>query len=106
MPIDPSVVAIILDAYDRLVIREGEALLTDILAYVDARWRVIPSCEELEAALAQRPSLGIVRRETGIVVARDAKERVVEPDDLQRAYREYKTRFQSCFVKGNGSSLQ
>lgn len=102
MPLDPSVVAIIVDAYDQLVTRDREVRLSDILAYVDARWRAIPSCEEVEAALRQRPSLGIVRRETGIVVVCGAKERVVEPEDLQQAYREYETRFQARFVKGDG----
>lgn len=51
-----------------------------------------------------RPSLGIVRGETGIVVVRGAKERAVELEDLQQAYCEYRARFQARFVKGDGSS--
>lgn len=93
MPLDPSVVQVILEACDRLITRRREVRLSDVLAYVDARWRVIPSCEELAAALAQRPRLGIARRETGITLAWGASGHVLEPADLQSAYQEYQARF-------------
>ena len=90
--IDSHVVELAIEYLDDCIARKLPATLVGMHWYIDARNKTIPLTEEVNAALTQRPALG-VERIGGRVVFTHSSEHSVTKEDMRHADRQYRREF-------------
>lgn len=75
--------------------------LVDMLGYIDHRHRVIPTVEEINEALRQRPAIRVTRVGGSVLFPHEGSEQSITAADMTRAYAEYRQRVRMYLETGS-----
>jgi len=92
MAISPQVVKLATEYLDDCTANKSPATLVGMHWYIDGRNKTLPSTEEVNAALSQRPSLGVERIEGRVIFTVNGKHTVTK-EDMREADSQYRREF-------------
>jgi len=81
------------DYLDRYFVENHRATLVEMLEYADAFGKLIPTLEEVNEALSQRPSVRIERCDGRIIFITKGNERSISAEDFEKNYNAYHKEF-------------
>lgn len=87
---DSSATATAVEYLDQCLKQQSSGTLVGMLGYVDARQKLVPAVEEVNAALAQRPAMHVRRASRSVTFNQDGPDRTVTDEDLKHAYQAYR----------------
>lgn len=87
--VDESVVQLATEYLDRYLEDEKGANLVGMLWYVDAREKLVPELDEVNEALARRPSARVHRVEGKVIFTATDGERTILQSDWDQGYSDY-----------------
>jgi hypothetical protein len=91
--ISAGVVEVALEYLDHCEAQRTLPTLTGLLHHVDAYDRCIPSRDEVNAALSQRPALRVRRESDAVVFSGDGPDQLVTDRDMSIAHSQYREAF-------------
>jgi hypothetical protein len=91
--IDDHVVELTLECLDQGMVHGSTVTLVQVHWYIDARNRITPSADEINAALSRRPQIAFSRNNGSVVFSTEATERSVTSKDMDQAYAKYRKEF-------------
>ena len=94
--ISPHIVKLAIEYLDSSAVKGERCTLVGMHWYVDGRNKTLPVTEEVNAALAQRPSLFVVRENETVLFSVAGLERAVTVEDMRLADTLYRKEFSAA----------
>lgn len=91
--VDAGATASAVDYLDQCIRHKSPATLVGMLGYVDFHRRVVPAVGEVNEALEKHSSMRVRRENRSVTFTQDGPDRAITEEDLQHAYREYRSTF-------------
>ena len=97
--IDPHVIKLGTEYLDHCAATNEQATLVGMHWYIDGRNKTLPLLEEVNEALAQRPSFHVKRERGAVVFASAGSEPIVTAEDMRLADKQYRKEFAAALRK-------
>lgn len=95
--IDTNVVKLATEYLDECQRKNSPATLVGMHWYIDGRNKTIPLTEEINEALAQRPSIRVHRINGRVFFVSDGTYRSITDEDMKQANKQYRKEFSAAY---------